>query len=116
MPEKPTTNQKLATRTMNNEFYAKVLDEAEKLDFETAAGFEGLDDEITLLRVRIKSLLENDPENTRMIIAVTKMLAVLVKTRYSITPEQKANLAESIKAIIRDIGVPLGVAAMNKKL
>jgi hypothetical protein len=97
-------------------FYAKVLDEAEALDFETAAGAEGLDDEITLLRVRIKSLWENDPQNVAMLLAATRMLAVLVKIRYSITPEQKASLAESIKSIIKDIGVPLGVSILNKKL
>ena len=39
-------------------FYARVLDEAEQLDFETAAGIDGIDDEITLLRMKIKSILE----------------------------------------------------------
>ena len=42
-------------------FYAKVLDEADQLDFELASGVEGIDDEIALLRVKIKSILENDP-------------------------------------------------------
>ena len=34
-------------------FYAKVLDEAEQFDFELASGVNGIDDEITLLRVKI---------------------------------------------------------------
>ncbi len=37
--------------------YTKVLDEAEKLDFELASGVNGIDDEIALLRVKIKSIL-----------------------------------------------------------
>ena len=44
-------------------FYSKVLDEAERLDFELATGVEGIDEEIALIRVKIKSLLERDPEN-----------------------------------------------------
>jgi hypothetical protein len=97
-------------------FYARVMDEAEALDFETASGAEGLDDEITLLRVKIKALLENDPKNVRLLMAATKMLAVLVKARYSMNKKQEKNLGEAIKNIIRDIGVPLGTAILNKKL
>jgi hypothetical protein len=97
-------------------FYAKVLDTAEALDFETASGAEGLDDEITLLRVKIKALLKADPENIHLLMEATNMLAKLVKTRYSISKEQKKGLAETIKAIITDIGVPLGVSLINKKM
>ena len=43
-------------------FYSRALDEAEGMDFELAHGVEGIDDEIALLRVKIKSLLESDPD------------------------------------------------------
>ena len=66
-------------------FYSKVLDEAEQLDFELAAGVEGFDDEIALLRVKIKSLLENDPENIKLLMDATNTLANLVKTKYKIS-------------------------------
>ena len=52
-------------------FYSKVLDEAERLDFELATGVDGLDEEIALLRVKIKSLLERDPENIKLIMRRT---------------------------------------------
>jgi len=97
-------------------FYARVLDQAEALDFETAAETEGLDDEITLLRVKIKALLEKDPENLELLMAATGMLTKLIKARYSMNKKQEKNLGEAIKNIIRDIGVPLGVAVLNKKL
>ena len=111
------SKKKSAARANNSAgFYAKVLDVAEAIDFETASGAEGLDDEITLLRVKIKALLKADPENIHLIMEATNMLAKLVKTRYSISKEQKKGLAETIKAIITDIGVPLGVSLINKKL
>ena len=90
-------------------FYSKVLDEAERLDFELASGVEGIDDEIALLRVKIKSILENDPENIKLIMQATNTLAGLVKTRYNITKEQKKGLKEAIGNVLRDIALPLGI-------
>ncbi len=98
-------------------FYAKVLDEAEQLDFELATGVEGIDDEITLLRVKIKSILENDPENIRLIMEATNILARLVKTRYNITKEQRKGLKEAIGNVLKDVALPLGIgigATLNK--
>ena len=90
-------------------FYSKVLDEAEQLDLELATGVEGIDDEIALLRVKIKSILENDPENIRLIMEATNTLARLVKTRYNITKEQKKGLKEAIGNVLKDIALPLGI-------
>ncbi len=90
-------------------FYSRVLDEVEKLDFELAAGVEGIDDEIALLRVKIKSLLEHDPENIKLIMAATNALAGLVKTRYNISKEDRKGLKEAIGNVLRDVAVPLGI-------
>jgi len=90
-------------------FYSKVLDEVEQLDFELASGVEGIDDEIALLRVKIKSVLENDPENIRLIVEATNTLARLVRTRYNITKEQKKGLKEAIGNVLRDVALPLGI-------
>jgi hypothetical protein len=90
-------------------FYSRVLDEAERLDFELASGVEGIDDEIALLRVKIKSLLENEPENIRLIMQVTNALERLVRTRYNISKEQRKGLKEAIGNVIKDIAIPLGI-------
>ncbi len=98
-------------------FYSKVLDEAEQLDFELATGVEGIDDEIALLRVKIKSILAHDPENINLIMQVTNTLARLVKTRYNISKEDKKGLKEAIANVLRDVAIPLGVgigATFNK--
>ena len=98
-------------------FYSKVLDEAEQLDFELASGVNGIDDEIALLRVKIKSVLEKDPENIKLIVQATNTLAGLVKTSYNITREQRKGLKEAIGNVLRDIALPLGIgigAGINK--
>jgi hypothetical protein len=90
-------------------FYSRVLDEAGKLDFELAAGVEGIDDEIALLRVKIKSILEKDPENIKLIMQATNILAGLVKTSYKMTKEQRKGLKEAIGNVLKNVALPLGI-------
>ncbi len=101
-------------------FYAEVLDAAERVDLEMASDVYGIDDEIAVLRVKIKSALEKDPENLKLIMQATNALAGLVKTRYKISAEQKKGLKEAIANVVRDIAIPLGIsvgsAAIGKKL
>jgi hypothetical protein len=98
-------------------FYSRVLDEAEQLDFELATGVEGIDGEIALLRVKIKSILKNDPENIKLITQATDALSRLVRTRYNISKEDKKGLKEAIGNVLRDVALPLGIgigATLNK--
>jgi hypothetical protein len=96
-------------------FYSKVLDEAGRLDFELASGVEGIDDEIALLRVKIKSILEKDPENIRLIMQATNTLAGLVKTSYNMTKEQRKGLKEAIGNVLKDVAIPLGILGATLK-
>ena len=100
-------------------FYTKVLDEAEKLDFELASGVDGIDNEIALLRVKIKSILGDDPKNIKLLIDMTNALERLIRTRYKITREQRKGLKEAIGNVLRDIALPLGIgigAAIDKRV
>jgi len=90
-------------------FYTRVLDEAEQIDFELATGVEGIDEEIALLRVKIKSLLEREPENIKLIVQATNTLIRLVRTRYNISKEDKQGLKEAIGNVLRDVALPLGI-------
>jgi len=90
-------------------FYLKAMDEAEGLDFELARGVQGIDDEIALLRVKIKSLLENDPENVKLIMEATSTLARLVMTRYKISADQKKALSDAISNVLGNLAIPLGI-------
>jgi hypothetical protein len=108
MAERPK-RKRSAPKPKKPGFYAKVLDEADQLDFELAAGVNGLDDEIALLRVKIKSLLANDPENIKLLMDVTNTLVRLVNTKYKISKEQKQGLKEAIENVLKDIAIPLGL-------
>src|SRR4030042_1512394 len=58
-------------------FYAKALDEAERIELEEAATIEGLDNEIAILRVKLRQLLEHYPERVDLQMRAVTMLAQL---------------------------------------
>jgi hypothetical protein len=97
-------------------FYVDVLNPQQQIDYAKAALLKGLDEEIALLRTVIKTILNDDPENTRMLVAATNLLVKLVKTRYSIMPEEKPGLGEAIQNIFTDVGIPFGLSLLSNKL
>ncbi|MDH4300255.1 MAG: hypothetical protein OEV57_08335 [Dehalococcoidia bacterium] len=90
-------------------FYSRALDEAEKLEFEEASRIEGIDEEIALLRLKLRALLEEQPERIDLHFEAANIVARLVKTRYQITKEQKKSLKEAIQKVLTEVAVPLGV-------
>jgi len=111
MPEKSRkAGTTKSNRSARQGFYSRVLDEAEKLDFELASGVEGIDDEIALLRVEIKKAIAGgDSKNLKLLVDATNALERLIRTRYKITSEQRKGLKEAIGNVLRDIGIPLGI-------
>jgi len=104
------TNTKGEEKVSRSNFYAMVLDEAERIDFELAAGVNGIDDEIALLRVKIKTLVGDDPKNMKLLVEATNALERLVRTRYRITKEHRKGLKEAIGNVLRDVAIPLGLS------
>ena len=94
---------------MKASFYSKALAEAEQLELKEAAGIEGLDYEIALLRFKLRELLEEHPESVELQLKAANALARLVHTRYKISTEQKKNLREAITTVLRDVAIPLGI-------
>ena len=102
-------------------FYSKVFDAAEQFDFNNAAGIEGIDEEIALLRLEIKKAISGgDDRNLNLLVKATTALEKLIRTHYQITAAQRKGLKEAIGNVIKDILVPLGVnigsAVINKKI
>ncbi len=89
-------------------FYSHVLTPEEQADFEQATEVEGLNQEIALVRVKIKSLIAREPDNTRLIMQGMGMIEKLVKTRYNIGKEDKQGLKEAIENVLKDVAIPIG--------
>jgi len=95
-------------------FYSKALDEADRLQLDEARGLDGLDEEIAVLRIKLRSVIENDPANVELALEAANTIARLVRTRYNITKEQKRSLKDAITNVLTEIAVPLGIKALIK--
>ena len=102
------------TKSKKRGFYGLALDEAERLELEEARGIEGLDEEIALLRIKLRELMATEPERIDLHLKAADTIARLVKTRYSISKEQKKSLKEAIAKVLAEIAVPLGIKALIK--
>jgi len=97
-------------------FYGRAVEEADKVELEEASHIEGIDEEIALLRVKLRELLAEQPERIDLHFEAANIIARLVKTRYQITREQKASLKEAIQKVLTEVAVPLGIGVGGKVL
>jgi hypothetical protein len=90
-------------------FYARALTAAEQLDMGDACQLEGVDDEIALLRVRLRALVAESPERIDLQLDMANAIARLVRTRYQMSSDQKKSLKTAIARVLEEIAVPLGI-------
>ncbi|OIP28215.1 MAG: hypothetical protein AUK00_00130 [Dehalococcoidia bacterium CG2_30_46_9] len=95
-------------------YYRRALDEAERIEFEEASEVEGLDEEIALLRLKLRELVERQPDRIDMHLEAANIIARLVKTKYQISQEQKKSLKEAITKVLTEVAIPLGVGIATK--
>ena len=95
-------------------FYLPALDDVSALKLEEARGMQGLDEEIALLRLKLRELLQEQPGEVGLHLRAATVLANLVKARYAVSREEKKGLKEAITRVLTEIAVPLGVKALIK--
>lgn len=93
-----------AKRATARNFYRRAVDEAERLDLGRAGEIEGLDDEIALLRVRLKRAVEEHPQDMQLLTRGMEILVRAVATRYRLSPKSKKDLAENMAALLNSLG------------
>ena len=86
-------------------FYHEALSEAER--WERARQMEGLDEEVALLRVRLKEALEERPRDMQLIAKGIDLLVKAVAAKYRLSPKAQRELSDSIDGVVRDIGTVL---------
>lgn len=116
MVEKTNTNSSSPPDGRNARrqgFYTEVMNEAEQADFESAIELDGIDEEIALLRVKIKSLVEYDPQNVHLIMQAVDSIRKLVRTKFSIGKNDKKGLLDAVSNALKDIILPVGMTIGN---
>jgi hypothetical protein len=93
-------------------FYANVLDEAERQELRAAAAVQDIDEEIAVMRVRIKSLVKS--EDIEALTRCMNTLARLVATHFNVTKHEKRGIKEAMTNVLRDVALPLGIVLGDK--
>jgi len=106
--------EKSAEKGKRHGFYGQALNEAERLELEEARGVDGIDEEIAVLRVKLRELIVAEPERFELHLKLANTIARLVTTRYNITKEQKKSLKEAITKVLTEIAIPLGIKTLIK--
>jgi hypothetical protein len=82
-------------------FYADALSEAERSDLPIALEIEGVDEEIALLRLTLRRLLEEHPEDLALMFKGIDLLVRTVGTRYRLSKRAENDLATSLANVVR---------------
>jgi hypothetical protein len=102
--------QKGNRNALKNGYYARMLDEAEKIEFNAAGDIEGIDEEIALLRLEIKKAISGaDARNLLLLVKAAGALEKLIRTRYQISAANRKGLKEALVDAVQKVLVPMGV-------
>lgn len=87
-----------------NFYSARAMSEAERLELEEASEVEGLADEIAMLRVELKKLLDKETKDFKLMTAGVEMLVKAVAAQYRLSPKSKKDLAANFAAVLNSLG------------
>ncbi|MEE8421306.1 MAG: hypothetical protein V3S31_00865 [Dehalococcoidia bacterium] len=88
-------------------FYEPVLDELERPQFEQALHVEGLDEEIALLRLRLREALIDRPDDTKLLHAGLRLLVQALLAQRRLSPTQAEHLSGAAIEVIEAFGASL---------
>ena len=104
----PTRSRRGTRRRPNSTgaagFYAAALSEAERVLLPQARKMEGLDEEIALLRVRLKAALEEHPEDLPLLLKCLELLVKAVAAKYRLSKKAEDDLYQNVLGVLRGIG------------
>ena len=103
------------TGSREHQFYAPVLNDSYRKALDQATELSGLNGEIALMRVEIRSLIEADPANIKAIQSAILAVERLVRTRHYIGNSEKEGLSERMNKLLKSLSLPLSIVGSGLK-
>jgi hypothetical protein len=75
-------------------FYEEALTQAERADFPVALDVEGVDQEIAVLRLRLRTALKANPEDLQLMLRGVVMLVQALAAKYRLPKEDQEALVD----------------------
>ncbi len=89
------------------QFYTSALTNAEKMELPSAMSMEGMDGEIALLRIRLRRLAGNKPDEFALLLRGIGMLANSLSVKYKLssgaTEELEKEMLSTVEGLLRAI-------------
>ena len=109
--EKPSRKRQPARKPTRSriarDFYGSALDAAEQIELREAAEIKGLDEEIAVLRMRLRKVLKEHPEDLPLMMRGVELLVKAVSARYRLSKEAEEDLAGHLAGVLQGVGVQL---------
>jgi hypothetical protein len=99
------TKRAPATR---GDFYAKALSEAERVALSEALQVDGMDQEIALLRMRLRDAVTQSPEDLPLMFKGIALLARVVATRYRLGKTGREEIQEALVQAFTELEQSMG--------
>ena len=90
-------------------FYSQALADAARLHLEEAANIEGVDEEIAVLRLKLRDLVQNHPDSVDLQIKLANAIGRMVRTRYQLGKDEKRPVRDAIANVLKEVAAPLGI-------
>ena len=92
-------------------FYESALAAADELEaFEEARRVEGLDDEIALLRLKLRRQIGDDEVDPKLIQGGVRLLIQALLAQHRLSPQQAEHLGDAVAQVLEEFGEALGTA------
>ncbi len=90
-------------RVAARRFYDSALDAAEQSQLGAALQVDGIDEEIAVLRLRLRRAIEEHPEDLPLMFKGIDLLAKVVATRFRLSRAAKAELNKDMQAALSEL-------------
>ena len=97
-------NEIASTPELQHSFYASALTEADRPLFEQARGITGLDEEIALLRLRVRKVLANREEDAKLIESGVRLLIQSLLAQRRLSEDEAEHLSNSLANLLEGFG------------
>ncbi len=99
-PRPPSQSPRPAPVPEAHWFYADAIDEADRDDFIEALQVDGLDQEVALLRLHLRRLLTDSPEDVKVIHAGVRLLINALIAQRRLTDREAEGVGEAVAAVV----------------
>ena len=96
----PASTQGVAA---SGRFYEAALDEAERAEFLLALQVEGIEEELALLRVRLRRALKDNPDDLALMLRGVDLLSRALARRYRLSRQDTAELVANLRGVLDGI-------------